>query len=87
MSPSRELAIQTLKVVKEMAKGTDLRIVLLMGGDSLEDQFGSVIMHNPDMLSPSLSLAHRQCDRYAGQIPTFSCGNVFRFGISTVYRV
>jgi ATP-dependent RNA helicase DDX54/DBP10 len=48
MSPSRELAIQTLKVVKEMSKGTDLRTVLLVGGDSLEDQFGTV-MQNPDM--------------------------------------
>ena len=48
MSPSRELAIQTMKVVKEMGKGTDLRTVLLVGGDSLEDQFGS-IMHNPDV--------------------------------------
>ena len=48
MSPSRELAIQTLKVVKEMGKGTDLRTVLLVGGDSLEDQFGA-FMQNPDM--------------------------------------
>jgi len=48
MLPSRELAIQTLKVVKEMGKGTDLRTVLLVGGDSLEEQFGSV-MQNPDM--------------------------------------
>jgi ATP-dependent RNA helicase DDX54/DBP10 len=48
MSPSRELALQTLKVVKEMGKGTDLRTVLLVGGDSLEEQFGTV-MQNPDM--------------------------------------
>src|SRR5438552_2204578 len=51
MSPSRELAIQTLKVVKEMSKGTDLRTVLLVGGDSLEEQFGT-IMQNPDMYYP-----------------------------------
>jgi ATP-dependent RNA helicase DDX54/DBP10 len=48
MAPSRELAIQTLKVVKEMCKGTDLRTALLVGGDSLEEQFG-VVMQNPDM--------------------------------------
>jgi ATP-dependent RNA helicase DDX54/DBP10 len=48
MSPSRELAIQTLKVVKEMGKGSDLRAVLLVGGDSLEEQFGTM-MQNPDM--------------------------------------
>lgn len=51
MAPSRELAIQTLKVAKEMSKGTDLRTVLLVGGDSLEEQFGSV-MKNPDMCFP-----------------------------------
>lgn len=35
LSPSRELALQTLKVVKEMSRGTDLRCILLVGGDSL----------------------------------------------------
>lgn len=48
LSPSRELALQTLKVVKELGKGTDLRCVLLVGGDSLEDQFG-FMAENPDM--------------------------------------
>jgi ATP-dependent RNA helicase DDX54/DBP10 len=42
------LALQTLKVVKEMGRGTDLRTTVLVGGDSLEDQFGN-IMANPDM--------------------------------------
>ena len=65
MLPSRELAIQTLKVVKEMGKGTDLRTVLLVGGDSLEEQFACV-MQNPDMYLPynflsliEVSLPHR----------------------------
>ncbi|KAJ5584842.1 ATP-dependent RNA helicase dbp10 [Penicillium hispanicum] len=49
MSPSRELALQTLKVVKEMGRGTDLRSVLLVGGDSLEDQFG-MMAGNPDIV-------------------------------------
>ncbi|KAF4592470.1 ATP-dependent RNA helicase DBP10 [Ophiocordyceps camponoti-floridani] len=49
LSPSRELAIQTLKVVKEFSKGTDLKTVLLVGGDSLEEQFGSVAA-NPDIV-------------------------------------
>ena len=40
MSPSRELALQTLKVVKDFGRGTDLKSVLLVGGDSLEEQFG-----------------------------------------------
>jgi len=49
MSPSRELALQTLKVVKELGKGTDLKTVLLVGGDSLEEQFG-LMASNPDII-------------------------------------
>lgn len=49
MSPSRELAIQTLKVVKEFSRGTDLKAVLLVGGDSLEEQFGYMAA-NPDIV-------------------------------------
>ncbi|KYK59281.1 ATP-dependent RNA helicase dbp10 [Drechmeria coniospora] len=49
LSPSRELAIQTLKVVKEFSRGTDLKAVLLVGGDSLEEQFGSM-SSNPDIV-------------------------------------
>ncbi|KAF2164947.1 hypothetical protein M409DRAFT_24849 [Zasmidium cellare ATCC 36951] len=49
LSPSRELALQTLKVAKEMGKGTDLRTTLLVGGDSLEDQFGNMAS-NPDII-------------------------------------
>lgn len=49
LSPSRELALQTLKVVKELGKGTDLKSVLLVGGDSLEEQFGFMTT-NPDII-------------------------------------
>ena len=49
MSPSRELALQTLKVVKELGRGTDLRSVLLVGGDSLETQF-ELMTANPDII-------------------------------------
>ena len=49
LSPSRELALQTLKVVKELGRGTDLRTVLLVGGDSLEEQFSSMAT-NPDVI-------------------------------------
>jgi ATP-dependent RNA helicase DDX54/DBP10 len=43
LSPSRELALQTLKVVKELGRGTDLRTILLVGGDNMEEQFGEII--------------------------------------------
>ncbi|KAL4925109.1 ATP-dependent RNA helicase DBP10 [Aspergillus undulatus] len=49
LSPSRELALQTLKVVKELGKGTDMKSVLLVGGDSLEEQFG-MMAGNPDIV-------------------------------------
>ena len=49
MSPSRELALQTLQVVKEMGRGSDLKSVLLVGGDSLEEQFASMAS-NPDIV-------------------------------------
>lgn len=49
LSPSRELALQTLKVVKELSRGTDLKAVLLVGGDSLEEQF-SHMASNPDII-------------------------------------
>jgi len=49
LSPSRELALQTLKVVKELGRGTDLRSVLIVGGDNLEDQF-SAMTSNPDII-------------------------------------
>lgn len=49
LSPSRELALQTFKQVKEFSKGTDLRSIVLIGGDSLEDQFSSM-MTNPDIV-------------------------------------
>ena len=42
LSPSRELALQTLKVVKELGRGTDLRSVLLVGGESIDEQFSSM---------------------------------------------
>ena len=49
MSPSRELALQTLQVVKELGRGTDIKCVLLVGGDSLEEQFAAMTA-NPDIV-------------------------------------
>ncbi|KAF2706638.1 ATP-dependent RNA helicase-like protein dbp10 [Pleomassaria siparia CBS 279.74] len=49
LSPSRELALQTMKVIKELGRGSDLRTILLVGGDSLEEQFSSMTT-NPDII-------------------------------------
>lgn len=49
LSPSRELALQTYSVVKELAKFTDLRSVVLVGGDGLDEQF-SQLATNPDIV-------------------------------------
>lgn len=49
LSPSRELALQTLKVVKEMSKHTDLRACMIVGGDGMEEQFGALAA-NPDVI-------------------------------------
>lgn len=49
LSPTRELAEQTLKFTKELGAFTNLRSCLLIGGESLEDQFASLAA-NPDIL-------------------------------------
>ncbi|CAI9108898.1 OLC1v1008601C2 [Oldenlandia corymbosa var. corymbosa] len=49
LSCSRELAIQTLKFTKELGRFTDLRISLLVGGDSMENQFEE-LAQNPDVI-------------------------------------
>jgi ATP-dependent RNA helicase DDX54/DBP10 len=49
LSPTRELAMQTLKFAKGLAKFTDLRFALLVGGDSMEMQF-SALANNPDII-------------------------------------
>ncbi|KAJ8327550.1 ATP-dependent RNA helicase dbp10 [Batrachochytrium dendrobatidis] len=49
LSPSRELATQTLKFFKDLAKFTDLRGCVFVGGDQLEDQF-TALAGNPDVI-------------------------------------
>ncbi|KAI1174620.1 ATP-dependent RNA helicase DBP10 [Nemania sp. FL0916] len=49
LSPSRELAIQTLSVTKTFTRGTDLKIMLCVGGDSLNEQFANMSA-NPDII-------------------------------------
>lgn len=49
LSPTRELAVQTLKFAREFAKFTDLKCEAILGGDSMESQFAR-IHENPDIL-------------------------------------
>jgi len=49
LSPTRELALQTLKFCRQLGKHTDLRFAVVLGGDSMEQQFSD--MHaNPDIV-------------------------------------
>ncbi|KAK2639018.1 hypothetical protein Ddye_026813 [Dipteronia dyeriana] len=49
LSPTRDLALQTLKFTKELGRHTDLRTSLLVGGDSMESQFEE-LAQNPDII-------------------------------------
>uniref|UniRef100_A0A915DTJ3 RNA helicase n=1 Tax=Ditylenchus dipsaci TaxID=166011 RepID=A0A915DTJ3_9BILA len=49
LSPTRELALQTFKVVKELGRFTGLRCACLVGGESLDEQF-SALHEKPDIL-------------------------------------
>jgi ATP-dependent RNA helicase DDX54/DBP10 len=48
LSPTRELALQTLKFVTQIGHFMNLRSCLLVGGDSMEQQFADLSL-NPDM--------------------------------------
>lgn len=49
LSPTRDLALQTLKFSQELGRFTDLRTSLLVGGDSMESQFEE-LARNPDII-------------------------------------
>ncbi|GAB0096160.1 ATP-dependent RNA helicase [Sergentomyia squamirostris] len=49
LSPTRELAIQTYKFIKELGKFLNLKTVLILGGDSMDHQFSTLHSH-PDVI-------------------------------------
>ncbi|XP_012064452.1 PREDICTED: ATP-dependent RNA helicase DDX54 [Atta cephalotes] len=49
LSPTRELALQTLKFIKELGRFTGLKSAVILGGDSMDNQF-SAIHGNPDII-------------------------------------
>ena len=59
LAPTRELALQTFKFARELAKFTDLRVAAIVGGDSMEAQFAD-LSNNPDIIvaTPGRLLHH-----------------------------
>ena len=49
LSPSRELAMQSMKYCHEISKYTDLRCISVVGGEKMEDQFAAIAT-NPDIV-------------------------------------
>ncbi|XP_070706952.1 ATP-dependent RNA helicase DDX54 [Pempheris klunzingeri] len=49
LTPTRELALQTLKFTKELGKFTGLKTALILGGDRMDDQFAA-LHENPDII-------------------------------------
>lgn len=49
LAPTRELCLQTYKYMMNLTKGSDLRVALVTGGDSLESHF-EVLAANPDIV-------------------------------------
>lgn len=49
LSPSRELATQTLKFARDFCKNTDIKCCAFVGGDNMDDQF-STLASNPDVI-------------------------------------
>ncbi|XP_053684864.1 ATP-dependent RNA helicase DDX54 [Sabethes cyaneus] len=42
LTPTRELAIQTFKFIKQLGKFTNLKTILVLGGDSMDSQFAAI---------------------------------------------
>lgn len=71
LSPTRELALQTLRFARSLAKFTDLRFASIVGGESMEGQFAE-LSKNPDVLvaTPGRLMHHLQ------EIPGFHLKSV-----------
>ena len=49
LSPTRELATQTVKFFRELGRYVDLKVVSVLGGDSMESQFAA-LSDKPDVV-------------------------------------
>ena len=71
LSPTRDLALQTLKVVNSMAKFTNLTAVPIVGGDGMERQFAD-LSSKPDIIVATPGrLAHHLLE-----VPDFDLRNM-----------
>ncbi|CAH2105468.1 unnamed protein product [Euphydryas editha] len=50
LSPTRELALQTLRFTRELGKFTGLTSAAILGGESIEQQFGVMTGSSPDIV-------------------------------------
>ncbi len=72
LAPTRELALQTHKVVKELGRYTDLRTAVLVGGDSMEAQFAElaanpdIVVATPGALAPVCHLRTKRRESWLG---------------------
>ena len=64
LAPSRELALQTHKVIKDLGRHTDLRTAVLVGGDSMEAQvrLGSSPLESLRLIA-TISISASDCTR------------------------
>ena len=71
LSPTRDLALQTLKVVRSMATFTDLLVVPIVGGDSMERQFEDLASGPDVVIATPGRLAHHLLE-----VPDFALKHV-----------
>ena len=70
LSPTRDLALQTLKVVISMSKFTDLRAISIVGGDGMEAQFNDLSSRPDIIVATPGRLAHHLLE-----VPDFNLQN------------
>jgi ATP-dependent RNA helicase DDX54/DBP10 len=71
LSPTRELAMQTLRFSRDLAKFTNLRIISIVGGEGIETQYDS-LANQPDVLIATPGRLHH----HLSEISTFKLKSV-----------
>ncbi|KAK3242203.1 DEAD-box ATP-dependent RNA helicase [Cymbomonas tetramitiformis] len=72
LSPSRELALQTFKFTRELSKYTNLRLAVLVGGESMEGQFEQLAT-NPDILVATPGRLMHHLSEVRSDAPSSAC--------------